>query len=104
MVDAQTVEDAAFQKPEHKLVRVVEHLRQLHAQAGEIVDVEEAAIVDVVGGDAEMRGAPVLLLDQRVEAAPAVEAAGLAIEPRDRGRNRVAAHRPVRGRARRVLP
>ena len=72
MVDAQTVEDAAFQKPEHQTVRVVEHLRQLHPEAGEVVDVEEAAIVDVVGGDAEMRGAPILLLDQRVEVAPAV--------------------------------
>ena len=70
-------------------MRVVEHLRQLHPEAGEVVDVEEAAIVDVVGGDAEMRGAPILLLDQRVEVAPAVEAAGLAIEPPDRGRHRV---------------
>ena len=34
---------------------MVEHVRQLHAQAGEIVDVEEAPVVDVVGGDAENR-------------------------------------------------
>ena len=56
-------------------MRVVEQLRQLHAQAGEFVDIEEAAVIDVVGGDAEMRGAPVLLLDQRVQTAPGLELA-----------------------------
>ena len=57
MVDAQPVHRAVGQQAEGKPVDVVEHLGQLHAQAGEVVDVEEAAIVDVVGGDAEMRDA-----------------------------------------------
>ena len=45
---------------------MVEELRQFHAQAGELVDVEEAPVIDVVGGNAEMRGTPVLVFDQRV--------------------------------------
>ena len=71
MVDAQAVDRAVAQQPKHEPMGVVEHLRQFHAQAGEIVDVEEAAVVDVVAGDAEMGGAPVLLPDQRVEPRPA---------------------------------
>ena len=75
MIDAQAVQHALAQQLEDQPVRVVEQLRQLHAQAGELVDVEEAAVVDVVGGDAEMRCAPVLVLDQRVQVAPGRRAA-----------------------------
>ena len=55
MVDAQAVQHALAQQLEDQPMRVLEQLRQLHAQAGQLVDVEEAAVVDVVGGDAEMR-------------------------------------------------
>ena len=58
---------------------MIEEFGQLHPQAGKLVDVEEAAVVDVVGGNAEMRRAPMLLLDQRVELAP-----GLRRRPRGR--------------------
>ena len=60
------VQHAVAQQLEDEAVRVIEQLRQFHAQAGELVDVEEAAIIDVVGGNAEMRRAPVLILDQRI--------------------------------------
>ena len=55
---------------------MVEHLRQFHAQAGELVDVEEAAIIDVVGGDAEMRRAPVLVRGSGRRAWPGCRSAG----------------------------
>ena len=58
----------------------VEDLGDLDADAGKLVDVEEAAIVDVVGCDAEMRRPPELLLDQRVEPAPARKIAGSPVE------------------------
>ena len=68
MIDAQTVQRPLAEQFEHEAVGVVEQFRLLHAQAGELVDVEEAAIVDVVGGDLEIRRAPVLSLDQAMQA------------------------------------
>ena len=64
MVDPQSIQHSVAQQLEREAVRVIEQLRQFHAQAGELVDVEEAPVIDVVGGNAEMRGAPVLILDQ----------------------------------------
>ena len=49
---------------------VLEHRRKLHAQAGEIVDVEEAAVVDLVLGHAMKCDAPELRADQRVQFTP----------------------------------
>jgi hypothetical protein len=65
MVDAEAVQDSLTQQVEDEAIRVVEQFRQLHAQAGELVDVEEPPVVDV-GGDAEMRSEPVLVPDQRI--------------------------------------
>ena len=84
MVDAQTVQHAVAQQLENEAVSVIEQLRQFHAQAGELVDVEEASVIDVVGGNAEMRRAPVLILDQCVQLAPSLEAPRLAVDPVDR--------------------
>jgi len=63
---------------------MLEQLRQLHAQAGELVDVEEASIIYVISGNTEMRRAPVLIIDQRVQLAPSLEMPRLAIDPVDR--------------------
>ena len=52
---------------------VIEHLRQLHPQPGQIVDVEEASVIDVIGGDAKVRQAPMLPLDQLIQRLPARE-------------------------------
>jgi hypothetical protein len=70
MVDADAVQRAVPQKVEHQPVRVVEQLRQLHPDAGKLVDVEEPAVVDVVGRHAKMRHAPVLVGDQGVQPPP----------------------------------
>src|SRR5208337_1999894 len=67
MVDAQAVQRAIFQHREDTGMSVAEHGRQFHTHAGEVVDVEEAAVVDIIAGDAEIGDAPGLLLDQAVE-------------------------------------
>ena len=54
---------------------MLEQFGQFHPQPGKVVNVEEAAIVDVVRGDTEMRRAPMLVADQ------GVEMAGLCIQP-----------------------
>jgi hypothetical protein len=52
VIDAQPVDLAGGREGEHETVRCLEHLLVLHAQRGEIVDVEEAPVVDLVRGDA----------------------------------------------------
>ena len=74
MVDAQAVDLALAQEAEDQLVRRVEDLRPFHAQGGQLVDVEEAAIVDLVGGDAPERQAIGLGVEQLVEQVEAVPA------------------------------
>ena len=68
MVDAQAVDLAGGGQVERRSrASPRTPARLLHAQAGEVVDVEEAAVVDLVGGDAP-EGEPVgLLLVQRVQ-------------------------------------
>jgi len=48
-------------------MHVIENFRDLDAHAGELVDVEEAPVVPVVRGDAEVCDPPVLRLDERLE-------------------------------------
>jgi hypothetical protein len=71
VVDPQPREQAFLQPLQHLAVRGREHLGSLHAQARERVDVEEAAVVDVVAGHAPV-GQPIGLrgdqLRQRIEA------------------------------------
>ena len=67
MVDAEPVERALLEQPQHEGTGMVKQVGQFHPQPGKVVDVEEAAIVDVVAGDAEMRSAPMLFSDQGVE-------------------------------------
>ena len=64
------VDRAVGEKVEDETVRLVEHPWDLHAQAREFGDIEEPAIVDVVGRHPEMRRTPVLEPDQRIEARP----------------------------------
>ena len=80
MVEPYSVEHAFLQQAEDEAMGMVEHFRDLDADSGKLVDVEEAAVVDVVGRDTEMRRPPVLLFDQRVELAPAFEIAGSPVE------------------------
>ena len=72
MVDAQAVDAALADEAEHGFVGAREHLRFLDAKAGEGVDVEEAAIVDVARGDAPMGEAVGLHLEDAVQRAEAL--------------------------------
>src|SRR5258707_324235 len=71
VIDPESVEHAFFDEPENQGVDMVEHFRQLHTDAGELVDTEESAIVDLIGRRAKMRDAPVLVGDESVELRPA---------------------------------
>ena len=73
-------------KPEDQAVRVVEHVGQFHAQSGKLVDIEKAAVVDVVRGHAIMGGAPKLVLDQgHADRRQLCAIAGRAVETADGG-------------------
>ena len=89
MVDTQTIEHSVAQQLEDEAVRMIKQLGQFHAQAGELVDVEKAPIINVVGGNAKMGGAPVLILDQFVQLAPCPQPPRLAIQAVGRSLDRL---------------
>src|SRR5215471_16253518 len=66
---------------------VVKNVRQFHPDAGKLVDIEKATVVDVVGGHAEIRGTPVLKLYEFVERLPAIFIARDARKPGERRRD-----------------
>ncbi|MNC67146.1 hypothetical protein D3C75_1176170 [compost metagenome] len=68
MVDAQAVHQAALDQFEQLGVGGLEHHRAFHPQAAQLVDVEEAPPVDVVGGGAPAGQAVGLALQQQVQA------------------------------------
>src|SRR5579863_1495055 len=70
VVDPKAVDRAALEHAENAVMDVVEDGLELNAQARKVVDVEEAAVVDLVLGDAMERRAPELLADEPVEFAP----------------------------------
>ena len=83
MIDAQRVDLALGHQTQHQAVRVGEDFRILDTQRSELIDVEEAAVVDVVRRDAPAGEAEGLALEQRVQR---VEAGGIiraAVERRD---------------------
>ena len=96
MVDAHAVDQALGVEAEHGAVRRLEHFRHLCAHAGEAVDVEEAAPVDLVGGGAPPGEPVVLAFEQAVQpllALPACRRVG-AQRLVDRGARRRAAAAP----------
>ena len=76
---------AALDHAEDQPVRRLEQLRQFDAQPGEIVDVEKAAIVDLLGRDAPERDPVGLFFEQPMQPAEAVRTAGLPGECPHRG-------------------
>jgi len=100
VIDAQAVEPALRDERQHAVMGAREEFRQLHADAGEIVDVEEPAIVDLVRGGPPIGRAPGLRLEKRMEAAPARRLARLAHQACRRLLDR---RRAPRGRGSRVL-
>ena len=70
-------------------MRLIEQFWQLHAQSGEFIDIEEASVIDIVRGNAEVRCTPVLVLDQRIQASPGLEVPRLTVDPVHRRLNRL---------------
>ena len=67
VIDAQSGRRAPADQLEHEAVHLVEHRRVFHAQRRQLVDVEEPAVVDLLGGHPPVREAIRLRVEQRVE-------------------------------------
>ena len=72
MIDAQPGDLAGAQQLEGFVVDGGEHLRLLDANGGEVVDVEEAPVVDLLGGHAPERQAVRLIGEQCFQPVEAV--------------------------------
>ena len=80
VLTTQAVQHSLAKQSKDQPVDVVKDVDVFDTNAGQLVDIEEAAVVDVVCCDPKVRQTPKLLLDQRVKPAPAGEIAGIAIE------------------------
>ena len=78
VIDAEPVDLAFRQQAQRQPVRLLEHVGVFHPHRGEGVDVEEAAVVDLLRRDAPMRQAVSLRVEQLVEQ---IEAARLLLGP-----------------------
>ena len=84
MIDAEAGDLAFADQPQNQAVRGLEDLRIFHAHAGQLVHVEEAAVVDLVRRRPPV-GQPIgLLVEQRVQPIEAARIAGRAVPHRDR--------------------
>src|SRR5512139_3599528 len=77
MVDAQARHGSLAHEAEHETVRRLEDRRILHADRRQLVDVEEAPVVDLVTGGLPERGPVCLARDQFVQL---VEASGITLD------------------------
>src|SRR6267143_389691 len=83
VIDAQPGHRSLAHEAEEQAVGRFEHLRLLHPDGGQLVDVEEAPVVDLLAGDAPVGGAVRLVGEQRVQRLHALGVAGLAVEEPD---------------------
>src|SRR6202035_4009608 len=70
MIDPKPIDLAVFDHAEDAGVDVVEDRTRLDAQTGKIIDVEEAAVVDLVLSHAKKGDAPELVADEPIKLAP----------------------------------
>ena len=87
MVDANPVDAPVAQQLECKRMGPFEHLGIFHAERGQLVDVEEPAVVDLLGGDSPVRQSIGLRGEQRVQAVEAPRIVFHAIERGHRALN-----------------
>ena len=79
MVDAKSVEFPLSDKVQDQLVRLVEDLFVLGAKRSEIVDIEEATVIDVIGGNAPLGEAIRLGLDEFMQSVETTGIIGSAV-------------------------
>ena len=89
MIDSQAVDLVRGGELEQVSVRGLEHGVVFHPQGGEIVDVEKAPIVDLVGSHPPVRNAIRLRLEQGVQRVEAARLAWRAVELLQRPVDRV---------------
>src|SRR5206468_3602409 len=80
MVDAQRLHFVARNPLEDTAVRVLEYGRPFHPERSETVDIEEAPVVDVVGGHAPECKTVELRLDERMQRIEARRIARYAVQ------------------------
>ena len=95
VVDPQTLHVAALDQFADQPVGPLEHLRQLHPQGRKLVDVEETAVVDLLGGDAPIGNAVYLSLEQAMQTPEARRPALLPVKARERRCNSAGYHRLI---------
>ena len=83
MVDAQAGHRALAHETEEQAVRRLEDRGVFHPDRGQLVDVEEAPVVDLLAGHPPVRRAVGLVRQQRVELVHARRVAGLSVEDAD---------------------
>ena len=88
MIDAQPGDRPGPNQLEQEPVRFLEDLRQLHPNRGQIVDIEKAAVIDLLRRHAPEREPIRLIVEQRVERIEAARIARRAVDFRERLRDR----------------
>ena len=89
VVDPQAGDDALAGEAEGERVERLEHRRVLHPHRRELVDVEEAPVVDLVGGHPPVAEAVTLVGEQRLEPVEACRVARAAVEVFERAVDRL---------------
>ena len=80
MVDPQAIDPTALDELEHLAMHALKHFGHLDANRGQLVDVEEAAVVDFVGRDPPIAKTVRLLVEKRLESIEAGWLAAAAVE------------------------
>jgi len=80
VIDAQPLDLALTDQPQQQPVGIEEDVGVLHAHRGQLRDVEEATVVDLLGGDTPEAQPIRLLFDKRVQTVEAGRLAGATIE------------------------
>src|SRR5262249_41724335 len=83
MIDPESVDLSLAHELQNQRVRPAKNLLVLDAHGDQLVDVEEASIIDFFRGDLPERETEKLLGEKLIERIEAFRLAGLAVETRD---------------------
>ena len=97
MIDADAADLAVAEETQDQLMRRIEDVLALHAEGGQLVDVEEPAVVDLLRGDAPKSEPIRLVVEHLFEQIETRGVAGRAVELGHRAGDEVADRRILRG-------
>src|SRR6266853_5262674 len=89
MVQAQPLQFSLGDQPANQAMRLFEDCRLLHADTRQLIDVEEAAVIYLVGCNSPKGEPIVLLLEEVVQRHEAVRLTGPTAESLGRGVQRI---------------